>query len=125
MNFSEKLKTSVKKVENVVDPDDELLKPGWALIKKDAVTGKLITKYKPSFTSKSREKTDREVGIDIINALVELHEKRTEEYINMWGYDTWENMYRFPNYDYEYFDKLDELYEEYENESSSESDSEY
>ena len=33
----------------------------------------------------------------------------------MWGYDTWEKMYRFPNYDYEYFDKLDELYEEREN----------
>jgi hypothetical protein len=29
----------------------------------------------------------------------------------MWGYEEWEKMFRFPNYDYEYFDKLDELYE--------------
>lgn len=40
-----------------------------------------------------------------------LHEKRTKEYIENWGYDEWARLYRFPNYDYEYFDKLDEKYE--------------
>ena len=46
----------------------------------------------------------------------------------MWGYDTWEKMYRFQNYDYEYFDKLDEEYErmmEEEEKSSSDSDEYY
>ena len=125
MNFSEKLK-SVKKEQELegVDLDYANLKPGWALTKRDPLTKKLITLYKESHTSKPREKTQREIGIDIINALVELHKKRTEEYIEMWGYETWEKMYRFPNYDYEYFDKLDELYEEMENESSAESDEE-
>jgi hypothetical protein len=125
MNFSEKLK-SVKKEKEIkeVDLDYENLKPGWALTKRDPLTGKLITMYKESLTPKPREKTQREIGIDIVNALVELHQKRTDEYIEMWGYETWEKMYRFPNYDYEYFDKLDELYEEMENESNAESDEE-
>jgi hypothetical protein len=43
--------------------------------------------------------------------LTYLHKKRTQEYIDAWGYDEWEHMYRFPNYDYDYFDKLDEKYE--------------
>ena len=122
MNYSDKLKGSTVKNKNVltnpeveVDLEYESLKPGWALSRKDSKTGRIITKYKPSLKSKPREKTEQEIGLDIINALVELHEKRTEEYINMWGYDTWEKMYRFPNYDYAYFDKLDELYEEREN----------
>ena len=122
MNYSDKLKgatvknTTVLKYSDVeVDLEYESLKPGWALSKKDFKTGKIITKYKPSLTPKPRERSEQEIGLGIINALVELHKKRTEEYINMWGYDTWEKMYRFPNYDYEYFDKLDELYEEREN----------
>lgn len=124
MNFSDKLKNSSVKeatiTKSVVDLEYEELKPGWALSRKDSKTGKIITKYKESLTPKPREKTQREIGLDIINALVELHKKRTEEYIAMWGYDTWEKMYRFPNYDYEYFDKLDELYEERQNADSDE-----
>ena len=126
MNFLKKLKNidvenkDIKKPAIVVDEDFENLKPGWALVKKDLVTGKIITKYKKSLVPEPREKTEREIGMDIVNALVELHEKRTEEYINTWGYDTWEKMYRFPNYDYDYFNKLDELYEEMENEGSDE-----
>jgi len=55
---------------------------------------------------------ERKLCNDIINSLVLLHEKRTNEYIELWGYDEWEKNFRFPNYDYEYFNKLDELYEE-------------
>ena len=129
MNFLNKLKNENIKVTKeskeskaniVVDEDYENLKPGWAIAKKDFTTGKIITKYKKSQVPEPRVKTEREIGLDIINALVELHKKRTEEYINMWGYDTWEKMYRFPNYDYAYFDKLDELYEEMENEDNEE-----
>jgi hypothetical protein len=48
----------------------------------------------------------------VLNALVHLHEKRTNDYIEMWGYDEWEKEFLFPNYDYNYFDKLDKIYEE-------------
>lgn len=54
----------------------------------------------------------------IFKALTDNYEKWKAEYIEMYGYDEYENNYRFPNYDYEYFDKLDEKYifelEEYE-----------
>jgi hypothetical protein len=50
----------------------------------------------------------------VLEALVNLHNKRTQEYIDMWGYETWEKLYRYQNYDYDYFDRLDEEYEEYE-----------
>jgi len=114
-----KTKTVNKPQVETVDTEYEELKPGWCLIKKDKNTGKIITKYKETLTPKPREKTEQEIGLDIINALVKLYERQKEDYINMWGYDTWEKMYRFPNYDYEYFDKLDELYEEMENDNDA------
>ena len=125
MNYLNKLQNIGKehktKSHNVdIDLEYDNLKPGWALAKKDPITGKIIIKHKPSLDPVPREKTQQEIGLDIINSLVELHKKRTEEYINMWGYDTWEKMFRFPNYDYDYFNKLDELYEEMENEYSDE-----
>ena len=48
---------------------------------------------------------------EIIIALSLLHEKRTNEYKELWGEAEWERMFICPNYDYEYFDKLDEAYE--------------
>ena len=48
---------------------------------------------------------------EIVLALSLLHEKRTNEYKELWGEDEWERMFICPNYDYEYFDKLDEAYE--------------
>ena len=41
-----------------------------------------------------------------------MHEKRTKIYIKIFGYDAWETTFRCPNYDYEYFDILDQEYEE-------------
>ena len=47
----------------------------------------------------------------IMGRLAEMYETWKEYYIETWGYEDYERNYRFPNYDYEYFDKLDELYE--------------
>lgn len=86
--------------------------PGWCMMQYDKKTHQTIYKYgKPTYIE--REKTEREIGIDVLNALVSLHEKRTKEYIDNYGYDEWERMFRFPNYDYNWVDKLDEEYEEY------------
>ena len=89
------------------------VKPGWVEIKRDTVNpGKLIYTYgdsvsQPDTIKKSYKKSD----YTVLEALVNLHKRRTEEYIDTYGYDTWEKMFRFPNYDYEYFDKLDAEYE--------------
>jgi len=54
----------------------------------------------------------KEVANEVFKKLAELYEKRNKEYIELWGYDEWKNMFIFSNYDYDYFDKLDEKYAE-------------
>jgi hypothetical protein len=105
--FIDKVKI-VKKVTNINEKVSHI-KPGWVEIRQDPITRKLITASNPipNYTS-----DDDNSDINVLHALVALHKKRTKEYIDLWGYDKWEEMFRFPNYDYEYFDKLDEEYEE-------------
>jgi hypothetical protein len=114
MNFIEKINNENQiEIENNIDPDLVNLKPGWILIKNDPKTRKTIIKNHPEnkfLFEKEVEKSDKEIAYYIIDSLVKLHEKRTEEYINVYGYDTWEKIYKFPNWDEE------------ENNSESESD---
>ena len=125
MNYLEKMKTNVDEEKNelMVDTEYENLDPGCLLIKRDPFTNKIIHKYKKgNYTDEKylEKELSKELSNDlinnnrIINTLVELYDKRTEEYIELWGYDEWEKNFRFPNHDYEYFDKLDELLEEEE-----------
>jgi hypothetical protein len=48
---------------------------------------------------------------EIMSKQVELYETWKANYIAQYGEYYYERQYRFPNYDYEYFDKLDEKYE--------------
>jgi hypothetical protein len=100
----------IKNPENIdnnktnIDQDLVNLKPGWILFKRDPITRQTITKTHPAEqigSFKKREKNDNEIANDIINALVLLHEKRTKDYIELYGYDTWEKMYKFPNWEEE------------------------
>jgi hypothetical protein len=133
ISFLDKVKSEIIETNNNEDEEEDLdfknLKPGWAISKMDPVTKKIVTKYKETNEPNPREKTENEIGYDILCALTNLHERRTQEYIDMWGYDTWQKMFRFPDYDYEYFDRLDEEYEEemarLEEEENKEYDSEF
>lgn len=120
MNYLEKIKTEQKK-DLIIDPDLVNLKPGWLLIKKNKITGEIIMKSHPDNNNDifvKRDKTDKEIANDIINTLVKLHEKRTQEYIELNGYDTWEKMFKFPNWqeenysdsEYEYYDEDEDEY---------------
>jgi len=116
ISFLDKIKTDVicVKTDNInIDLDYENLQPGCLLIKKDIKTGEIIKKRKVSLEKSQiyKSKTDQEIAMKVFNTLIELHEKRTNEYIDNWLYDEWEQMFRYPNYDYDYFEKLDELYE--------------
>jgi len=114
-SFSQCVKTVIKTdapVLPTVDPDLLNLKPGWLLLKHDRKTHKTMWKSNEIFNSEPVEKTPDELAWDALDELIALHEKRTNEFIDTWGYEEWERTFRFPNYDYEYFDKLDELYEE-------------
>ena len=114
-SFSQCVKTVIKTETPelpAVDPDLLNLEPGWLLLKHDRKTHTTIWKSNETFNSEPIEKTADELAWDALDELVALHEKRTNDFIDTWGYEEWERTFRFPNYDYEYFDKLDELYEE-------------
>ena len=72
-----------------------------------------ITKKKPIVINEI-EKTEYDLVYDTYNFLVDLHDKRTEKYIDKWGYDEWDKMFSFTNYDYNYFDNLDKIREDEE-----------
>jgi hypothetical protein len=129
--FMDKVKI-VKDVKPVATINEKIsnIKPGWIEITRDPITKKIITTRNPISGSDYNYDSDNsdDNDINVLNALVALHKKRTKEYIEQWGYDTWEKMFRFPNYDYEYFNKLDEQYEEemekWREENEKDSDSE-
>lgn len=85
----------------------ENIDPGWVLLRRNKSTSKTI--IRENNVTAIPEKTDYELAISTLNTLVSLYEKRTKEYIDIWGYDEWDQMFTFPNYDYDYFDRLDEL----------------
>ena len=68
--------------------------------------------HKENPCNKISIKSEQELAYNVLDSLVALYEKRDKEYINLWGYDEWEKTFKFQNYDYDYFDRLDELYEE-------------
>jgi hypothetical protein len=84
------------------------LEPGWVEIKRDLNTNKII-KTGNIIVKKLKTKTS---FYDVLEHLVYLHEKRKKEYINNWGEDEYNHTFLFPDYEYGYFDRLDE--EEYE-----------
>lgn len=123
-NFIEKLKTNVK----VVEPVKNIIPPGWTTFKRDSKTNETIIEIGELKNTKEYIKTPEDLAYDIVDSLVYLHDKRTAEYIENWGEDEWEKMFRFQNYDYHYFDKLDEIYAKNNADSEdeySEEDEEY
>jgi hypothetical protein len=64
------------------------------------------------YEKRKQEEKDFVSPLIVLDGLVDLHFKRQEEYINNWGYNEYEKMFIDPNYDYEYFDKLDAKYED-------------
>ena len=87
------------------------LEPGWTYILSDIKTRERIIRYKP-FYDNVFEDNEQAINNKVLNGLVNLYNKKTQEYIDKWGYDEWEHTHRFTNYDYEYFDKLDQLEED-------------
>jgi hypothetical protein len=108
INFLEKLTAVTIEKETDITNLEEYILPGWLVMKRDKDTNKIIKKYgEMTFF----EKSDLS-NYEIMEKLVVLHDKRTEDYINIWGQDEYEKMFRFPNYDYDYFERLDQEYEE-------------
>ena len=123
INYIEKIKNTENNCNEVIkndiqDPDIALLKAGWVMLKRDPKTGKTIIKSPiyTTFPEKSKtEKSELEIGKDILKALTELHEKRSKEYIDNYGEYTWEKMFKSPRWyeeETEYITDSDDDYDE-------------
>ena len=101
------------KNEETVESD---LQPGWILLKKDKQLNKPIIQSK---LETKKEESDHEIGVKMANDLINQHKKRTEEFIELNGYDTWEKMYKSPNWQNEetYTDSEEDDTDEYEEDS--------
>lgn len=137
-NLDFKSKLTQMDIEEKLDIEDPLLidlKPGWTLFKREPVSRKTIIREKVdnnqvvrntkvnSDVTTNNANIEEEIFYNIVDSLSELHKKRTEEYIELNGYYTWHDMYKFPDYNYNYFDALDE--EEEDDEDDGEEDQEY
>jgi hypothetical protein len=113
-NFSDviKLKNQDKHCD---DKNDDYVPPGCVCIKYDEATKKPLWIYgdnknrTESFTTENKE--IEEEPYYVIQRVVDLYNKRKNEYIHNWGTEDYDKMFMFQNYDYDYFDKLDEMTE--------------
>lgn len=116
-SFLAKLKNSIendkKQTEVKIQEEKKKPKPGWAVISKDPLTGRSKIEYGELPLDKKPAKTENEMAYDVLCALCDLHERRTQEFIDLYGYDTWEKTFKSPNWreEEEYLERMDEEYE--------------
>ena len=97
------------------------------VIKRDPITKKQITEYNKEYENdlkRAENLEKKQWPMKVLGALVDLYERERETYINKWGYDAYEEKYLDPDYDDEYFDRLDEAYAASESEEEYESEDE-
>jgi hypothetical protein len=112
ISFIDAMKTknvvNVKKFEDGDEEHVENVRPGCVCIKYDKKTKKNIWINGKDTTTVSEKMILEEEPYFIIQRLVNLHQNRKCEYIRKWGIDEYDKMFMFQNYDYGYFDKLDD-----------------
>ena len=102
-------KVNILKKTNIISNVEDEVKPGWVKLEKNKITKQVTIKYgKRTYLSDDERLMTPE---DVLNNLINLHERRKNEYIRDWGEESYEKTFRFVDYDYDYFDRLDEEYE--------------
>jgi hypothetical protein len=92
--------------EESKEKEDTLL-PGWIKIYRDKNNNIKTISNPNSIDSISVEDTIQKR----LGPMITRWENYKTEYINLYGEDDYEFNYKFPNYNYNYFDELDELEE--------------
>jgi hypothetical protein len=116
-NYLRKIKESEQAEKEEILKNEEKLrlgpKAGWIYLYNNNSANVSISNYN-NLVEKIVQ-PEEEDTMDTLNALCELHEKRTNNYIEMYDYYTWEKIFKFPGWEEEeaYYDKLDEDYEQY------------
>ena len=98
-NYMEQIKKAKLVINNNANIDLDLvnLNAGWVMIKRDLKTGLNIIKGHPQIFLP--EKSRHNEIIDALNVyVVQLHDKRTQEYIDLYGYDTWYHLFKGQDY---------------------------
>ena len=117
-SFADMMKNNTQNLEedgNIIcinNEEDEIVKPGWVCIKQDNKTKQPIWVY-GNCCSKVDETVTIEDPYYAFERLVTQYQKRKNEYIKTWGYEEYDKMFLFQNYDYEYFDNIDENYDDF------------
>jgi len=109
INYVDKVNIFKKiSVEPIVE-EEEKVEPGWVKIEKNKITKAVTIKYgkKTYFSDYDKIVTPT----DVLYNLIKLHEQRKSDYIRDWGEESYEKTFRFINYDYDYFENLDQEYE--------------
>jgi hypothetical protein len=103
-SFLDKINVNIK---NSVEPCEEYIQPGYIVITRDKITNNVITKYGEQLRFSCEEDNNPN---KVLDSLVNLYEIRKDKYIELWGDYEYEKVFKFPNYDYEYFNRLDQEY---------------
>jgi hypothetical protein len=101
--YLEKLRQQKSNNNQTIDKDLENLDIGWVLLKRNKDDRKTIFKEHlntPKHNTFPLEKTETETVIinNVFEQLVNNHEIKTQEYIYNWGYDEWEQTFKFHNW---------------------------
>jgi hypothetical protein len=107
ISFLEKAKTQAK--DEDMKPIKRVIKPGWTEFRRDLSTNTIVKESGPK-ERKEYVVSEEDIAYNVLDHLVYLHETRKTQYMDAYGEDAWEREFLFPNYDYFYFDKLDEIY---------------
>lgn len=104
INYSELTKkVETKSKEAKAKTDSNELKTGWIQLKKNSISTWIKT---PTPTNKNN------YYLFFLDSMADLYHQQKEEKIQILGEDAYNSIYRFQNYDYHYFDKLDIKYGE-------------
>jgi len=118
-SFLEKIKIVKPTIESVNDEQQNNILPGWVELSYNKKNKKMEYKYGDRLPKINNNISSE---LRVLKKLSYNYEKWKADYIQSWGEEEYNKMYISPNYDYHYFDKLDEEYElqqELDNETPS------
>jgi hypothetical protein len=114
-------------IQEINNLEEEKREQGWVYYIREKNTNRFFIEDHSTKTSILKENTKYK-NYAAYKKICDKYIQWKNKYISTWGYDQYEKMYLFPNYDYMYFDKLDdyEMNEYYKNDDDNyyESDNE-
>lgn len=111
-NTKEEIKTTKSNYLEKIKTDQELpleiqdILPGWVEIQYNSTNNTKNIQYGKS--TKKHTPIMKNTFLDVLEGLNKQYISWKNNYIETWGEDEYTTLYKFSNYDYDYYDKLDE-----------------